>query len=182
MSEKKIRGTVKRKASQVEGSKCVATSNLTSYEEIFLPEFGGAISNTRSPYCGSVEGDLSGLIDSNGIKVESLQRQTREMNQPVHDRWLPFSETILHGSELGQLTIPIRMNTKGLHITVLVEVRTPTAICLDGDCGAIVLPECREDARSVMFVADLSKGFSDATSRIPLALTLKSRYRWKFHG
>jgi len=74
------------------------------------------------------------------------------------------------------------MNTKGLHVTVLVEVRSPTTIRLDGDRGAVILPERREGTRGVMAVAYLTKGFNDATIEGRSALTLKSRYRWKFHG
>ena len=79
-----------------------------------------------------------------------------EVNQLVHDRRLPFPETILDGSELGQLTVPIRMDTKGLHISVLIEVRGPaTTFRLDLDCGAVILPERREDTGSVVIVAYL---------------------------
>ena len=76
ISEKKKTRKCKGTASQVQRSKRVATSDFTGDEEIFLPEFGGAISNARSPYRGSVKGDLSGLIDSNGIKIEGFQGQT----------------------------------------------------------------------------------------------------------
>ena len=106
---------------------------------------------------------MGGFIDPNCIKVESFQRQTGEVNQFIHNTWLPFSKTILHGSELGQLTIPIRMNTESLHITILIEVRGLTPIIFDGDNGAVILPEGWESTRCVVFVADLSKGVSSAT-------------------
>ena len=99
---------------------------------------------------------MSGLIDSNPVKVESFQRQAGGVNQSVHDKRLPFWETILHGSEFGQLTVPIRMDTKGLHIAVLIEVRGPTTTFrLDLDCSAVILPERREDTGSVVIVAYL---------------------------
>ena len=126
---------------------------------------------------------MSGLVDSNRIKVEGFQRQTGEVDQPVHNRRLPFSETILDGSEFGQLTIPIRVNTEGLHITILIEVRSLTTICLDGVDGAVIFPKCREDTRCVVLVADLFKGLVDGAGIKNLSvLTLKSRYCWKFHG
>ena len=36
------------------------------------------------------------------------------------------------------------MDTEGLHIAILVEIRSLAAIRVNGDNGAIVLPECRE--------------------------------------
>jgi len=136
-----IHDITKGKDSQVQGSKCVPTSNFASDKEIGFPKPGSTFSNSGGPYCNGIEGNLSGLVDSNRIKVEGFQRQTGEVNQLVHDRRLPFSETILDGSEFGQLTIPIRVNTEGLHITILIEVRSLTTICLDGDDGAIILPK-----------------------------------------
>lgn len=112
----------KGKDLQIQGSKRVSTSDLTGNEEVVFSNGGGTFTNARGPDRNGVEGNLSGLVDSDGIKVESFQRQTGEMNDFVHDGRLPFSKTVLHGSELGQLTLPVRMDTKGLHITVLVEI------------------------------------------------------------
>ena len=77
------------------------------------------------------------------------------MNQSFHDERLPFSETILHGSEFGQPAVPIRMDTKDLHIAVLIKVRGPTTIRVDGDCGAAIFPERREDTGNIAIVAYL---------------------------
>jgi len=93
---RKIRDIAKGKDSHVQGTERVPTSDFTSDEEVVFPECGGTLSNTFSPYCGGTEGDLSGLVDSNRIKVKSFQRQTGEVDQPVHDTRLPFSEPILH--------------------------------------------------------------------------------------
>lgn len=177
-----MRSIRKGKILQVQGSKGVPTSDLASDEEIIFSEFGSTFSDTCTPYRGSIESNLGGLVDSNGIKVQSFQRQTSEVDQSVHYGRLPFSETILDGSELGQLTIPVRVNTKGLHVTILIEVRGSTTICCDGDNGAVILPESREDTRTVTVVADLLKWLNNEAIEDFLMLTLKSLYRWKSHG
>ena len=46
---------------------------------------------------------MSCSIDTDGIEIESLEGETRERGKPVHNNGLPFSETILHGCELGEL-------------------------------------------------------------------------------
>ena len=108
---------------QVRGPERVAASNFTNGGGVFLPELDGAFLNARSPYRGGVEGYSSGLIKPNPVEVESFQRQVRRVNQSVHRERPPLSETISHRSEFGQLTIPIRMNTKSLHIAILIKFR-----------------------------------------------------------
>ena len=125
---RRMRDITKGKVSQVQGSKCVPTGNFAGDKEIGFPKCGSTFSNTCGPCCSGIEGNLSGLVDSNRIKVEGFQRQTGEVNQLVHNRRLPFSETILDGSEFGQLSIPIWVNTESLHITILIEVRSLAAI------------------------------------------------------
>ena len=138
---------------QVRGPERVAASNFTSGGGVFLPELDGAFPNAHSPYRGGVEGYPSGLIKPNPVEVESFQRQARGVNQSFHRERPPLSETISHRSEFGQLTIPIRMNTKSLHIAILIKFQGPTTTRVDGDCGAVIVPEGREDTGNIVIVA-----------------------------
>jgi len=47
------------------------------------------------------------------------------------------------------------MNTKDLHVAVLIKVQGPTTIRVDEECGAVILPEGREDTGSIVIVAYL---------------------------
>jgi len=54
----------------------------------------------RSPSGESVDGDLSRLVDSDGVDVESLDGEARERLNLGHDVRIPFPETVLYRSEL----------------------------------------------------------------------------------
>ena len=119
--------------SQVECTEGVSTSDFTVDEEIVLSEVGGALPNSGRPGSHTVYSDLSCLIDTDGVEIESFEGDTRELDEPLHDSWLPFPQTILHGGELAELTLPIGVDTEGFEITVLIEIRGLASIRGNGD-------------------------------------------------
>jgi len=67
----------------------------------------------------------------------------------------------LDGSKLGELTLPVRMNTESFHVTKLIKIRLHTAIVSsDWLDGTIFLPEDGKLTRSITLVDDLEvKGY-----------------------
>lgn len=112
----------------------------------------------RGPGSQSVDGDLCGLVDTDSVNVERGDSQARESRELGHDGGVPFAQTILHGGELGELTLPIRMDTESFHITVLIKVGLETAIGLDGDDCASVEPKLWQGTRFIARVVDLKMG------------------------
>ena len=108
---------------QVKRAEGVSTGNLTADKEVVLSHLGGALSDACSPSSQGVDGDLSGLVNTDGIEIESLDSEARKLDEPVQNGLLPLPKTVLDGSELGQLTHPIGMNTESLEISVLIKVR-----------------------------------------------------------
>lgn len=53
---------------------------------------------------------------------------------------MPFSKTILNGSELGKLTLPIWEDTEGLYITILVEFTVIAPLQLSCNIGTDRVP------------------------------------------
>jgi len=142
---------------QVKRSKCVATSNLTRDEKVCLVEISCTSSGGRSPIGKRINGDLGGLIDTDCIKIESSDSQAREHFQLRHDARIPLPETILDGSKFGQLTLPIRMDTESLHVSILIKVGFQTTIGNDINDRPVLVPELWEYAGGITFVADLLK-------------------------
>jgi len=147
--------------SQVECTERVSTSNFTIDEEIVLPKFAGTLSDTRSPYGHTVHGDLSGLVDTDSVEIEGFDGDTRELDEPLHDSGLPFSQTILHGGELAELTHPIGVDTKRFKITVLIEIGSLASVRGHGSCGirddgTIFSIERGEHARCVPGIVNLN--------------------------
>lgn len=147
--------------SQVECTKGVSASNLTGDEEIILSQLCSTLSDSSSPSSQRVDCDLSCLIDTNAVEIESLEGETCELDEPLQDMGLPFFETILHGSELGELTHPIGMYTEGFKISVLIKVGSFASI--RGHFGSRILKHCAifeiergEHTRRVPRIVDLN--------------------------
>ena len=115
-------GNVTFADSHVKRTKGVSNRDLAADEEIVLSHLSSTLSDTGSPDSHSVDCDLSSLIDTNTIEIESLEGETRRLDESLHDMGLPFSETILHGGKLGQLTYPVGMDATGFEVSVLIEV------------------------------------------------------------
>ena len=148
--------------SQVESTERVSTGNFTINEEIVLPELGGTLPNSGRPGSHTVHGDLSCLIDTDSVEIESFEGDTRELDEPLHNAGLPLSQTILHGGELAELTHPIGVDTEGLEITVLIEIRSLAPVRGHGSCGirddgTIFAKERGEHARCVPGIVDLNQ-------------------------
>ena len=62
--------------SQIERTEVVSTSNLAIDVEVILSHLGSALPNADSPGGQSSDGNLSCLVDTNGIKIESLESET----------------------------------------------------------------------------------------------------------
>lgn len=125
----------------VQGTEGITTRNFTGDEEVFLAKVVSALPGRRSPGSQSVNGDLSGLVDTDGVDIESSDGHAGESGELSHDGRVPFAQTILHGGELGELTLPVGMDTESFHVTILVKVGLETAIGLDGDDSASVEPK-----------------------------------------
>ena len=145
--------------SQIECTEGISTSNLATDEEVILSHIGSALPNSGTPGGKSFNGNLSCLVDTDGIKIESLESETRKVDEPVHDAWLPFSKTILHGGKLAELTLPIGVNTEGFKIPILIEIRGVASVRghVNFDNAAIVAIERGEYARLVERIADLNQ-------------------------
>jgi hypothetical protein len=100
-----------------------------------------------------VNRDLHGLVDAEAIDIQHGDSHAREALEARADRGNPFTQTILHGGELGQLTLPIGENTEGFDITVLVKVAVVAALEVGVNAGAVLVPEVRVGARVVVRVA-----------------------------
>lgn len=103
----------------------------------------------------AVDGDLGRFIDTNAIDIKGSDGHAGEDLELCHDFGFPFTETILDGSELGELTLPVGVNTKGLHVTKLIEIGGVATIYGDGLNGAIFLPEDRWLTRGIPLIAEL---------------------------
>ena len=178
--------------SQVECTERVATGDFTIDEEIVLSKGGGAFPDSSSPGSHAVYGDLGRLVDTDSVEIESFDGETRELDEPFHNVGLPFSQTILYGGKLAELTLPIGMDTEGFKITELVEIRSPAAIGRYGGCGirddgTIFAIERGEHARCVPGIVDLNQ-FNRQQMRSHGSCvgeeirTVKSLYSLKFHG
>jgi len=66
--------------SHAKRNKCVSTSDFTADEEIVLPQLSSALPDTSSPDSHSVNRDLSRLIDTNTVVIESLERHAKLMS------------------------------------------------------------------------------------------------------
>ena len=146
--------------SQVKRTKRVSTSNFATDEKVGLSQIRSALPDSRSPGGHRVNSNLSSLIDTDGIEIESLDGKTRKLDEPIQHTLLPLSKTILHGSELGQLTHPIRMHTESFKISVLIKVRSLAPIRRDGvsgisQHGTIFEIERGEDTGRVPGIVDL---------------------------
>jgi len=148
--------------SHVKCTEGVSTGNLTADEEIVLSHLGSARSDTSGPDSHSIDCDLSCLIDTNAIEIESLEGETGELYKPLHDMGLPFFETVLDGGKLGQLTHPIWVDTEGFEISVLIEVGSFASV-RRYFCGGILEDraifeiERGEYARCVPGIVDLNQ-------------------------
>jgi hypothetical protein len=140
--------------SKIKCTKRVPTGDLATDEKVVLSHLGSALSDSGSPGGHGVDGDLSRFIDTNGIEIERFDGETRELDKPLQDSRLPFPKTVLDGSELCELTHPVRMDTESLEISILVKVRSLTSIARGGDVAAaqdvtILKIESGEDAGEV---------------------------------
>ena len=121
-SKKNDTGMMGRTDVHVKRAKGIATGDLARDEKIRLVVFGGTGSGAGRPGCESVEGNLGCFIDTNSIDIEGLDGQTGKDFDSGHDVWTPFTKTVLNGGEFGQLALPIGVDTKGLHVTELIEI------------------------------------------------------------
>ena len=137
----------------------ITARDLARNQKVLLAQFSRTRAGRGSPVCQSVDGDLDGLVDTDGVDVERLDRHAREDLQLRHHARLPFAQTVLKAGELGQLALPVRVHTKGLHVAVLVKVRLEAAVvlALEVDDGRVFEPELGELARVVAGVADLEE-------------------------
>ena len=141
----------------VKGAEIVATSDFTANVEVLLAQRGSACTSSFSPSRERVDGDLRRLVDTDGIDVEGSDRHARERRKLSHDVGFPLAETVLDGCELGQLTLPIGVDTERLHVSVLIEFgRSATASPARVILSAIVLPEGWQNARGVNRIIDLN--------------------------
>lgn len=132
----------------IKRTKRVTSGDFSSDQEISFAETGSTLSGTCSPFRQSIQRHLCGLVDTDGIDVERGDGHASEYFQLCHDSRSPFSQTILYGGELRQLTLPVRMHTEGLHVTILIEVgfsATSGPINVTILDSAVVAPESRED-------------------------------------
>ena len=120
----------------------------------------------------SIHSRLSRLVVTEAVNIQSLNDVTGVNLDPLSNTGMPFTETILNGRELRQLTLPIRVDTKSLPVTVLIEITVITSnelitnALIDGVTGFV--PEARVVASIVIVVSReevhiLAFGFPDRT-------------------
>ena len=148
--------------SHIECTEGVSTSNLAIDEEIGFSQIGSTLPNSSGPISHTINSNLSCLINTDSVEIESLEGNTRELDEPLHDAGLPFSKTILDRGELGKLTFPIGMDTERFEISVLIEIRSFTPIRWHGGLGirndgTLFGVERREHARCVPGIVDLNQ-------------------------
>ena len=110
--------------SEVDGSEGVSTCDFTGNEEIFFPETPGALPNVVAPIAQGVDRNLGGLVDPEAVNIKHGDGETGEMLDPLSHGWHPFSQAILDGGEFRQLTLPVRVDTKGFCVSILVVMRS----------------------------------------------------------
>jgi len=71
-------GNVTFADSHVKSTKGVSTSDFTADEGIVLPHLSSTLPDSSSPGSHSVDRDLSCLIDTNTVVIESFEGETRE--------------------------------------------------------------------------------------------------------
>ena len=70
----------------------VSTSNLLVDEKVVLSHVRGTLPDPHSPGTHWINGCL---VDTDDIKIESLDSKTRKLDKSFQDKRLPFSKTIL---------------------------------------------------------------------------------------
>ncbi|QBZ66478.1 hypothetical protein PoMZ_13457 [Pyricularia oryzae] len=122
-------------AAQVDGSQHVARGDLADDHKVVLAHLLGARTHGAAPLGLRFQRHLHGLVDTVAIKVQHLDGQAGKHLEPGHDRRVPLAETVLHRGELGQLTLPVGKDTKGLNVAILVKVAVVAALELGERLG-----------------------------------------------
>lgn len=65
---------------------------------------------------------MSRFVVSIAVDIQLRYQHAVEVLESLANGRVPFSETILYGSKLRDLTAPIGIDTKGLRVTILVKV------------------------------------------------------------
>ena len=142
--------------SLIERSKVVTTRNLTDDEEVVLPQIRRTAAGRGCPLNKAVYRHLSGLIDTNAVEIECRDSHAGELRELCHDVRIPFTQTVLYGRELRQLTLPVRVHTESFHVSILVELRrVATAVPIDVHDGPFIAPEHRHLTGLVVLVVEL---------------------------
>jgi hypothetical protein len=137
-------------STHVQSTKGVSTGNLTGDDEVVLAEIGGTLLGMRRPFRHVLNSDLSSFIDTDTVDICGLNEQTTVDLDTVSGFAVPFSKTILHRGEFGQLTHPIGEDTECFDITVLIELRGITTSLSGIDDTSVVVPESGELTRVVV--------------------------------
>ena len=139
------------------GAKSVAGRELTREEEVFLADLGCTVTHCCREVALGIYRHLSSLIESETVDVEHRDDHAGKVLEALADGRYPVPEAVLDRGEFCDLPLVVRMNTKGLRVTILVEVGTKTTLELFAfgviDRKTSLVPETRVFAGVVVIIA-----------------------------
>lgn len=152
----------------IDGAESVAGCELAREKEVFLANLGCAVTHCRGEVSLGVYCHLSSLIESKPVDIKHSDDHTGKVLEALADRRHPVPEAVLHRGEFRNLSLVVRMETKGLCVAILVEVGTITALELIA-FGVInresrLVPESGVVAGVVVFISE------DEVEVLPLSL------------
>lgn len=142
---------------ELTGAESITGRELTREEEVFLSNLGCAVTHRRGEVALSIYRHLSSLVESETIDVEHRDDHAGKSLEALADGRYPVPEAILDRCEFRELPLVVRMNTKCLRVTILVEVRLITAVELIAigvvDRKTSLIPETRVFAGVIVLIS-----------------------------
>jgi hypothetical protein len=139
------------------GAQSIAGREFTREEEVFLANLGCTVTHCRGEVALGIYRHLSGLVESETVDIEHCDDHTGKVLEALSNRRHPVSEAVLYRCEFCHLPLVIRMNTKALRVTILVEIGIKTALELFAigiiDGKPRLVPETRIVAGLIILIA-----------------------------
>ena len=114
-------------SADIDGSVRVAVDNFAWDEEVVLADLRSTLADTTREVAERVDSYLHGLVHAEPVDIEAFNPHTGEMNNLVKDTRSPVSKAVLNSTELGQLFLPLWVDTKCSSVAKLIEFAVHTA-------------------------------------------------------